>query len=194
MLRAHDESERIVRGVTRCLDLAMRWSGTIFRAAAIEFANRRDMLSGVGAKVYGARWTPRGDFPAVYGSFSPQTALLESLGTGSRYGIPPEQRMPLVMVAIDVGLERCLDITCGTIRRLLRVSQTRMLADDWGAMQERSQEALPQAIARISRSLGIQGLIVPSAQLRGERNLVVFADRVSTDDLRIQHVEKLPPS
>jgi RES domain-containing protein len=64
----------------------------MYRTSGIDYANRNDLLSGAGSKLHGARWTPKGAFPAVYGSLDPQTALLESLGTGGRYGIPYEQR------------------------------------------------------------------------------------------------------
>jgi RES domain-containing protein len=164
----------------------------MYRATGIEYANRDDLVSGKGSMLHGARWTPKGSFPAVYGSLDPQAALLETLGTGGRYGIPYEKRMPLVMVAVDVELERVLDVTLPEVRKLLRVSLKRLLAEDWEAMQVAGQEALTQAIARLARGLGVQALLVPSARLKGERNLVIFPDCPSPGRLRVQNVEKLP--
>jgi RES domain-containing protein len=191
-LTPHADSDRLVRALGRCLVYLAPWYGVMYRTTGIDYANRRDLLSGVGSMLHGARWTPRGAFPAVYGSLDPQAALLEALGTGGRYGIPYERRMPLVMVAVDVRLECVLDLTLPAVRRTLRLSRERMLAEDWEAKQEAGEEALTQAVARQSRELGIQGLFTPSARLKGERNLVVFPDTLRRGALKVRNVEKLP--
>jgi RES domain-containing protein len=191
-LTPHPDSERWKRALARALVHLAPWSGVMFRTTGIGYANREDLLSGMGSKRYGARWTPRGAFPAVYGSLDPHTALLETLGTGGRYGIPYEERMPLVMVAVDVELARLLDLTSSAVRKALRVSQSRMVGEDWEAMQRAGEEALTQALARLARGLGVQALLVPSARLRGARNLVIFPGALPRRGLRIQNVEKLP--
>jgi RES domain-containing protein len=191
-LTPHADSDRLGRALERCLAYLAPWSGVMYRATGIDYANHRDLLSGVGSMLHGARWTPRGSFPAVYGSLDPQAALLEALGTGARYGIPYEQRMPLVMVAVDVRLERVLDLTLPAVRRTLRLSRERMLAEDWEATQQAGDEALTQAVARLARERGIQGLFTPSARLKGQKNLVVFPDTLRKGALKVQNVEKLP--
>jgi RES domain-containing protein len=191
-LSPHPKSDRLKRALEKCLAHLAAWSGLMFRATGIEYANRADLLSGAGSKLYGARWTPRGAFPAAYGSLDPQTALLEALGTGDRYGVPYEKRMPLVMVAVNVNLERLLDLTLPVVRRALRVSFKAMLEEDWEGHQQRGTEALTQAVARLARELGIQALLVPSARLKGKRNLVIFPDKLPSGSLKIHNVEKLP--
>lgn len=103
----------------------------------------------------------------MYGSLDPQSALLEALGTGGRYGIPYEERMPLVTVAVDVKLDRLLDLTSPEVRKVLRVSSARMLREDWEAKQRSGEEALTQVLARLAFGLGVQALMVPSARLEG---------------------------
>ena len=191
-LTPHPESDRLRLALEKCRRHLAPWASVMYRAAGIEYANRSDLLSGVGAKLHGARWTPRGAFNAVYGSLEPQSALLEALGTGGKYGLTYEKRMPLVMVAVDVKLQRTLDLTLPAVRRTLRLSRERMLVDDWAAQQETGREALSQTVARLALEINIQALLVPSARLKGAKNLVVFPDTLSRGALKIQNVEKLP--
>jgi hypothetical protein len=60
---------------------------------------------------------------------------------------------------------------------VLRVSLRRLIDERWQEKQERGREALTQAIGRIARDSGFEGLLVPSAQGSGQ-NLVIFADRL----------------
>lgn len=191
-LAPHPDSDRLGRALGRCTALLRPWSGVMYRTTGIEYANRSDLLSGLGSKLHGARWTPKGGFPAVYGSLDPQAALLESLGTGGRYGIAYEQRMPLVMVAVDVEVERMLDLTLPGVRKTLRVSRERMLEEDWETRQGAGEEALTQAVARLTLAAGIQAIFVPSARFEGANNLVIFPETLPEGALKIQNVERLP--
>jgi RES domain-containing protein len=164
----------------------------MYRATAIEYANRKDLLSGAGSALMGARWTPQGGQPTIYGSLTPQAALLESLGTGGRYGIPNEQRLPLVMVAVDVQLQAVLDLSLPVVRKSLRLSQVRMLTEDWEAIQRTGSEAITQAVGRDAYELGYDGLLAPSARLKGEQNMVIFAGNLRRGALKVQNVGKLP--
>lgn len=188
----HPDNDRLHRALEKCLLSVESWAGVMYRTSGIDYSNSRDLLNGMGSKLHGARWTPKGAFPTVYGSLDPQAALLETLGTGGHYGIPYEKRMPLVMVAVDVKVERLLDLTLPDVRKTLRISQDRMLAEDWEAKQRAGDEALTQAVARLARDLGVQTLLVPSARLKGPKNLVLFPDLIRKGALKIQNVGKLP--
>jgi hypothetical protein len=61
--------------------------GTIYRSVAPKYANSLDLLSGEGSRRNGARWNPIG-VATVYGSFTPQTALEETLAHANYYGLP----------------------------------------------------------------------------------------------------------
>ncbi len=85
------------------------WRGTVYRAVGIEYANKRDLLSGEGTKRFGGRWTAPGSFAAVHASLDVKTAVAESLGTQQQYGIAVAVRLPLTLVAIDVRLQELID-------------------------------------------------------------------------------------
>ncbi len=82
--------------------------------------------------------------------------------------------MRRVFCAVELDLSRVLDLTAGEVRRRLVVSQSRMVAEDWRRQADAGKEALTQAIGRAAFSAGIEGLLVPSAALRGGANMVVF--------------------
>jgi hypothetical protein len=93
-LTPHPDSDRLRRAPEKCLVHLAPWSGVMDRTTGIDYANRADLLSGAGSKRHGARWTPRGAFPAVYGSLDPQSALLEALGTGDATASPTRNGCP----------------------------------------------------------------------------------------------------
>ncbi len=125
--KQHPETDTLRRGIDRCLAHVTAFSGTMCRAVATKYANSSDLLTGDGAKIHGGRWNPPGLFCAVYGTLDPHAALAETVGTYGSYAIPYEQRLPLVLVAIDVKLQRVLDLTDGKTRQHLGVSEERML-------------------------------------------------------------------
>jgi hypothetical protein len=88
----HPDSDRLARGVRRCLPLATRLDGVLYRAASVRRANPADLIAGIGSQLTGGRWTPPGAFPAVYASRDEVTALDEAPSTiadsASRPGWP----------------------------------------------------------------------------------------------------------
>jgi hypothetical protein len=40
----------------------------VYRSSSPPYANRQDLLTGVGSRIAGARWNPPGSFPTVYTS------------------------------------------------------------------------------------------------------------------------------
>jgi RES domain-containing protein len=173
----HPESNELAKAMQDCLARAIPWSGSIFRSTSPEYANTTDLLSGVGSKSNGARYTPKGSFPTVYGSLDPDTAMHEALAFHRRAGIPVEQAMPRVFVSMRVALRRILPLTDRRTRALLRLSVRRLTRVRWQDEQDSGREALTQAVGRIARELGFEGLLVPSAQGAGQ-NLVLFPDRL----------------
>jgi RES domain-containing protein len=187
----HPDCSRIERELRKAVSICAPWSGVIYRAVSIDYANRRDLVSGEGSKAHGSRWTPIGSYPAVYGSLDPHTALLETIATARHYGVPADKRMPLVIVAVDVGVQRLLDLTVAALRRRLKLSRA-ALTVDWEASQRCGNESYTQAIGRLAYELDVQGLLVPSARVKGAKNLIAFPDALAKGSLRIQNVKKLP--
>jgi RES domain-containing protein len=75
----HPESDRLRHALERCASRDVRWSGVVYRSASPRYANKGDLLTGVGSKTAGARWNPPRSFPTVYSSLDPHTALDEVL-------------------------------------------------------------------------------------------------------------------
>jgi RES domain-containing protein len=161
-LRPHPETDRLARGIRRCLPLAVIWSGAIYRATSQEYANRQDVVTGEGSRRAGAQYTPRGVFRAVYGGLEMETALAEALANHRRRGLPDSEALPLTFVALRVTVECVLDLTRGDIRRGLGVSMRRLLGP-WRADLKSGREALTQAVGCLAREAELQGLLYPSA-------------------------------
>jgi RES domain-containing protein len=191
----HPDTDGLRRGIERCLNHVVPFTGTMCRAVSTQYANSTDLLTGTGAKEHGGRWNPPGLFPAIYGTLDPYAALAETLGTYGHYQIPFEQRLPLVLVAIEVRLQRLLDLTDGGVRRQLGVSAARMLDADWQVAQSANREGLTQAIGRLAWEAKVEALLVSSARFKGEKNLVIFPDRLSSASwLKIANRHNLPES
>ena len=137
----HPDSRRLARGIRRCLPLVTRLTGVIYRVASVRRANPEDLIAGIGSQLTGGRWTPPGAFRAVYASRDEATALDEARQQNLRQGVPPWMALPLVLTALEVDLGPALDLTDGRVRRTLRVSRDRMLAEPWWLLQDRGQEA-----------------------------------------------------
>jgi RES domain-containing protein len=189
----HPDSDRFRNALERCASRGIRWTGVVYRSATPRYANKDDLLTGLGSRSAGARWNPPRSFPAVYASLDPHTALDEVLAHFRHYGIPIESAMPRVTVSIRVRLGRVLDFTDGPTRSALRISARRMLDEPWREEQAAGREALTQALGRIARDLGWEGLLVPSAARRGGVNLILFPDNLGRGGtLEIVNVGELP--
>jgi RES domain-containing protein len=160
----------------------------------MDYANEDDLLSGEGSRKYGGRYSPKGGFRAVYGSLELDTATAELMAYHRRQGRPDPEAVvfPFAAVSLEADVERLLDLTDAKVRRTLKVTLVE-LAGDWQAAQDRGYEALTQAIGRIARAAGYQGLLFPSAARPGGRNIVLFGDAVPPNRLRIVRKGKLPP-
>src|SRR5262249_4402686 len=184
--RPRSEADRIRRGIQRCLPFTVAWGGDIFRATGLEYANRRDVLTGEGSRKAGARYTPKGAFRTVYGGLDMETALAEVLAHHRRQGLPEAEALPLTFVALQGDAPNILALTDGSVRRILGVSLQR-LKGPWRADQDNGQEALTQTLGRLAREAGVQGLLAPSAARPGGRNLVLFPEHLQTGQLRVIH-------
>jgi RES domain-containing protein len=122
----HAESDRLARAIANCVAHAAGWAGDLYRSASPRYANRDDLLTGADSKLVGARWNPPSSFHTVYASLDPHTALDEALAHFVHFGLPLAQAMPRVLVALKARLRYVLDLTQGSIRRLLGVSEQRL--------------------------------------------------------------------
>jgi RES domain-containing protein len=185
----YDDILRRIRSLRAC---AVPWSGIVYRSCSVEYSRQGDLLMGLGAAGHGGRWNPRG-LRSVYASLDPAGAMGEVLGTAGYFGFAPSTLMPRVFVAVQVVLDCVLDLTTGPVRQRLRVSCSRLLAEDWRKAQDAGGEALTQQIGRAARDSGLVGLLVPSAPSPRARNLVWFPDNLrSTSEVAICNADRLP--
>ena len=170
----HPESDRLARALSKCTARAISWAGELYRSSSPRYGNKDDLLTGLGSKTAGGRWNPANSFRTVYTSFDLQTALDEALSHFRHYDLPLAQAMPRVLVALEARLQRMLDLTRGTVRRVLGVSGRRLAAEPWREEQEAGREALTQAVGRLAYEADWEGLLVPSAARSGGLNLIIF--------------------
>ncbi len=170
----------------RCKAAAVAWRGTVFRSTTPEYSRSADITSGEGSRRHGGRWNPPGHFAAVYASLDPETAMEETLAHFRYYRIPEHAAMPRLFVAIEIRLSSVLDLRSGSLRQRLRVSRDRMVALDWRSVDGRDRVAVTQVLGWAAYSLGLEGLLVPSAVRRQGTNLVAFPENLQpTSVLRV---------
>jgi len=162
-IRDHKEYPRLLAAMKVAARHFRPWSGVIYRSAPPKWAAGHDMLTGAGSMKSGARFNAPGRFPAVYGSTTPELAMIESLAYQRRSGLPVERAMPLVFKAISVYVERLLDLSDPTVLTDLRVTAHQLLADPWWSSRARGEESLSQAVGRAAHAHAVQALRVGSA-------------------------------
>lgn len=172
---------------------AVAWSGVVYRSSSVQYATERDLITGEGSRLGGGRWNPRRSFPTVYMALDPETALAETLSHFRYYGLPFDQAMPRVFVALRVQLRRVLDLNRQTIRRVLGITPARLLKEDWRALQDQRKEALTQALGRAAYVAGFEGILVPSAARPEGSNLVLLLENlVAPSTAVILNADQLP--
>jgi RES domain-containing protein len=173
---SHTELARLKTRLQNLLSHALSWSGVCYRSASIKYANSNDLITGIGSLKSGGRWNPLGSFPTVYLSRELDTAFKESFAHLSYYGYKPHQALPRTFAAVQVSFQRILDLTDPAVLKRLKVSRRSLLLLDWRMIQDAGGEALTQALGRLSREVGFEGLLTPSAAAKGGANLIYFPD------------------
>jgi RES domain-containing protein len=177
----------------RCLPLAARWDGDVFRFAAPRWSTAAELLTGDGAYLNGGRWCPLRMFRAVDTSLDLETSLAEALAQYRRFGWSVRDAMPKLVNGVEVHLHHVLDLTAGPVRRRLVLSWDRLIGERWWERQANDEEALTQAVGRAAWEAGLEGLLAPSAARAGGVNLVYFPERkLPHSSLTIIHPEELP--
>ena len=121
----------------------------------------------IGSFLWGGRWNRKQQFGALYTSLGRPTAENEILAQARKRGVEPSDLGPRDHVEIHAKLTRVLDLTTDAALKALSVSKTELLAN----------RELCLEIADAARLLGVEGLIVPSAESAG-KNLVIFMDKL----------------
>lgn len=189
-LYEHPDSSRLAKAIRTCWPFVSTFVGDAFRATSYEWANKSQFIDGIGSRRYGGRWNPPGSFKVVYLSFTPETAIAEALATNRRGGLPDSEGLPLVVTGVRVELARVLDITSKNVEAAIGLTKEELTI----APYDQSPIEIPsQAIGRLCRAEGCQGVLVPSAALPGSVNIVVFLGRATAGKIQLINPGKLPP-
>jgi RES domain-containing protein len=194
-MKQHPEATRLRRSLGQCAKYAVPWSGVVYRSASVAYANRDDLLTGVGAKREGARWNPPDSLATVYTSLEMRTATEEALAYHRYFGFPVEMALPRILVAIRVSLQHVLNLTDQPPRKVLGINRSRLIGEDWRARNASESEALTQAIGCLAWEDRWEGLLVPSLADAGGVNLIVFPGNMVPPGsyLLIINRDQLPP-
>jgi RES domain-containing protein len=134
-------------------------------------------------KYSAGRWNRRGEYACLYTALTREGALAELEKLRLHYGSAMGSRE---LVSIDIHrLDPVLDLTdlatyAATARGAGEHPNAALLTADGDATLEHCRMVADQA-----RTQGCTGLLVPSAALRGAKNLVVYFDVVAPKQLDI---------
>jgi RES domain-containing protein len=187
-LARHPDSAALRTKIEAWLKSAIRLDKTLYRVTSSEWANRRDLVNGVGSERHGGRWNPPNSFKAVYLSCDLETAEEEYRRTNRRMGLPDSQALPKTSTAVICQMERVLDLTAPVVQGDLGVTEDLITS---GSFDLDTVESTTQAIGRLAESVCFQGLLVSSAVPGDRRNVVVFNEKL-TVKLSIVNEHKLP--
>jgi RES domain-containing protein len=178
-VKEHPEYGRLLDAMKLAAARAHPWSGTIYRSAPPKWSAGRDMLTGFGSMKSGARFNAPGSFAAVYGSTTPELAMIESLAYQRRAGLPVERALPLVFKAVSVEVERLLDLTDAAVLGELSVTADELRTEAWWLARARGEESLTQAVGRAAHACGVQALLVaPAHALTHGHNVIGLPDHI----------------
>jgi RES domain-containing protein len=179
-VKEHPEYSRLKQAMNAALRPLLHWEGVIYRSATSRWSAGRDMLAGAGSMKAGGRFNAAGAFPMVYGSTTPELAMIESLAFRRRAGVPVEDAMPLVFKAISVKVERLLDLTDSKVLAALDLTADRLTTESWWQARLRGEESLCQSVGRAAHAKGVQAIRAASAHTASHgHNVLLLPDNIS---------------
>jgi len=151
------------------------WQGDGFRSTTLQYARAEKLIDGNGAYQHGSRWCAPRAFRCVNLSTAVSTAWQESHANAARYGFKDAILQPRVLAGVHLKLQRALNlIENAELAQTMGLAET--LAEDWRTVNDGGSESLGQALGRAAQQLGAEAMMVPSAQVNGGSNIVVFPE------------------
>ena len=143
-------------------------------------------LWGLGSKLYGGRFTPKGAFEAIYLAEDPVTAMAEVSGVlySLRAPMPLTAQPPWVLITVEGILLRVLDLTVSGVQSAL-VTNGQELTGAWRHIQATGQEAPTQTLGRVCHQSGrFEAIRFPSSKNTPNGVCIaVFTDRLQSPSL-----------
>lgn len=121
--------------------------------------------------MFGGRWNPPDSFAVVYCGLDVSTVVDEFHRLARRQGIAARGFLPRELYRLSVDLHAVLDLRDDDARRAIGLSDRELRSDDLSACQ---------AIGAAAHSVGIEGILAPSAA-NGGTALAVFLDALRPD-------------
>lgn len=143
-------------------------------------------LWGLGSRLYGGRFTPKGTFEAIYLAEDPVTAIAEVSGVlySPPAPIPLTAQPPLVLITVEGILLRVLDLTVSGVQSALGTNWQE-LTGAWRHIQATGQEAPTQTLGRVCHQSGrFEAIRFPSSKNNPNGVCIaVFSDRLQSPSL-----------
>ena len=143
-------------------------------------------LWGLGSKLYGGRFTPKGAFEAIYLAEDPVTAMAEVTGVlySPQAPMPITAQPPLVLITVEGILLRVLDVTVSAVQNALGTNGQE-LTGAWRHIRAAGQEAPTQTLGRAChQSDRFEAIRFPSS--KSTQNgvcIAVFTERLQSPSL-----------
>jgi RES domain-containing protein len=137
----------------------------------------RDPLSGVGARLLGARWNPRDGAATVYLAEPIEACIAEFFRMAEGQGRGVESFLPRDLHTLELDAIEVVDLTAQDGLAAVGLSQDDVMADDWDRCQ---------GVGAAIELLGYAGLCARSATSLG-RVIALFESRI--DPKRVRLVE-----
>jgi len=140
---------------------------------------KTEVLAGLGAKMLGGRFTPRGTFETLYVATTAATARIEAESRITASGVVDAPSKPYVHFLVRGRLQKILDLTDAGVLATLKTTEDEMTGP-WIVRQARGVEAPTQILGRVVHALGrIEAILFPSSKDRPDgRCLAVLPDRL----------------
>jgi len=179
VIKAHPDVDEIKQAIQKLAKMGTPFSAFCYRCTEPQFADQ--IVSGLGSRLHGARWTPKNSFPTVYLCDSVEAALQEYLARGRRMRLPDHKSLPMVVAWVKVKAANLLETTDAEVAAVINP----LLATDkihWRAIQDR-REAVSQTTGRAIHELSFSGLIASSQALPGGKTIIIFPKKLKAPEM-----------
>jgi RES domain-containing protein len=140
---------------------------------------KTEVLAGLGAKMLGGRFTPRGTFETLYVATTAATARIEAESRITASGVVDAPSKPYVHFVVRGRLQKVLDLTDAGVLVTLKTTEDEMTGP-WILGQIQGDEAPTQILGRVVHTVRrIEAILFPSSKDRPEgRCLAVLPDQL----------------